>query len=442
MQRLGAVRQLGLANIVYPGARHTRFEHSLGVFVACGEYIKALMAEGKDPFFKQLMDERDIVTLLLAGLLHDIGHYPFAHAFEEIDPNEFGHTQFTLSMLSLPSRDDPFARLLSRGRQDVPILAELLSGEWGVYPADVIAIIAPFDGKARESGLEGTKRRILNSTLDGPVDCDKLDYLLRDSVHTGVPYGRIVDRERLLQSVVVDPTGRKGLILTEKGRVSAELFAICRYLMFSEVYWHHSVRALHTMLSFALEKYLEATGARGERFKELVFGGSEEGILVALRGCEVESAQRMATLIQERMIHSRLLVCTAMDHDLRVVEIRNTLAAANPTRRRELRTRIRDGLAQAFKRELRDGDILVDVPPEKYGIGSIDVLGREAPVSMPIRVVSPLWESVASNFDKWVRRITIFCAREVWDIRQQCGWLYERDPKGERVREIIREAVG
>ena len=93
-------------------------------------------------------------------------------------------------------------------------------------------------------------RRILQSILSGPIDVDKMDYLARDSLHAGVPYGRHFDQGRLLASLCLNMAG-DGLAITDKGKTAAEMMVFARYVMFSEVYWHHAVRAATAMLQRA-----------------------------------------------------------------------------------------------------------------------------------------------------------------------------------------------
>jgi hypothetical protein len=115
----------------------------------------------------------------------------------------------------------------------------ILADRWELDPARVAALI--------EGSADDPAGRILCSLLSGPIDVDKMDYLARDSLHAGVPYGRHFDQERLLASLCLDATGTT-LAITDKGRTAAELMVFARYVMFSEVYWHHAVRAATAML--------------------------------------------------------------------------------------------------------------------------------------------------------------------------------------------------
>src|SRR5438046_7684181 len=123
--------------------------------------------------------------------------------------------------------------------------------DWNRQPRDATALLSE---KPRD-----TRQRILKSMLNGPIDIDKMDYLVRDSLHAGVPYGRNFDQQRLIGSFCLNKAG-DGLAINHKGRTAAEMMVFSRYVMFSEVYWHHAVRAGTAMLQrafFLLHKDLD-----------------------------------------------------------------------------------------------------------------------------------------------------------------------------------------
>jgi HD superfamily phosphohydrolase len=121
-------------------------------------------------------------------------------------------------------------------------LGDVLRKEWKIEPYEVLDVLV-----ARDNSPSNRLRR---SILSGPIDIDKMDYLVRDSQHCGVPYGKHVDRNRLMNSLIVNEAG-DGLAITSKGRTAAEMMVFARYVMFSEVYWHHAVRAATTMFARA-----------------------------------------------------------------------------------------------------------------------------------------------------------------------------------------------
>ena len=221
-RRLARISQLGLVSLVYPAAHHTRFEHSLGVFRLGLLYLKRL---AHDERFQAAISPENAEIFLAAALLHDLGHWPFCHPIEDIElPGVPSHELFANSFLL-------------EGE-----IGDVLRHDWNVQPREVVALLSE---KPRDAAS-----RILASMLSGPIDIDKMDYLFRDSLHAGVPYGRHFDQQRLLGSLCLNRAG-DGLAITDKGRTAAELMVFARYVMFSEVYWHHGVRAATAMFQRA-----------------------------------------------------------------------------------------------------------------------------------------------------------------------------------------------
>ena len=226
MRRLRKISQLGLVSLVYPAAQHTRFEHSLGVF-RLGLLVLRHLAH--QPEFTAVVDERAATRLILASLLHDLGHWPFAHIIED------------LRIPGVPHHEEVAAVHLHS-----PEVATVLREEFGVEPTEIASLIA---GRPADASDHATP--LLHSILSGAIDIDKMDYLERDSLHAGVPYGRSHDQPRLLASFCPNSRG-DGLAISEKGRTAAELMVFARYVMFSEVYWHHAVRSATAMFQRAI----------------------------------------------------------------------------------------------------------------------------------------------------------------------------------------------
>ncbi len=169
-RRLARISQLGLVSLVYPAAHHTRFEHSLGVFRLGLLYLKRL---AHDERFQAAVSPENAEIFLAAALLHDLGHWPFCHPIEDIElPGVPSHELFANSFLL-------------EGE-----IGDVLRHDWNVQPREVVALLSE---KPRDAAS-----RILASMLSGPIDIDKMDYLFRDSLHAGVPYGRHFDQQRLL----------------------------------------------------------------------------------------------------------------------------------------------------------------------------------------------------------------------------------------------------
>jgi HD superfamily phosphohydrolase len=252
-RRLNTITQLGLVSQVYPGAKHSRREHSLGTYANTAEVIRALWNDPISPLFRQIISEQDCTDLLLCALLHDLGQFPLAHDFEEIDPALFSHTEMTRAILR--------GKWARRGAEqiDFPPLDDVFKA-WKTTPDRIIEIL---DAKAT-SHTASPLKKLLSSIISGPIDADKLDYLFRDAEQTHLPYPFGLDTERLsrcITTVVVDQVEKGAcdvlaLGVYAKGKVAAEFMTFTRYAMFCQAYWHHAVRAQKAMLFRAVEALL------------------------------------------------------------------------------------------------------------------------------------------------------------------------------------------
>jgi len=219
-QRLWGIRQTGFAHLVFPGANHTRLEHSLGVSFVAGTMADRLHLDGADR-----------ATVVAGALLHDLGHTPFSHTLEPSMVEATGRTHESVSreLIVDPTPAEP-------GGDSI---AGLLDAR-GIRPNAVADLIDP---PRRLPGL-------LAEILHGPIDADRIDYLQRDAHYTGVAHGA-VDSARLLAIVRAH---RGHLAFAEKGRSAVEGFLVGRALMYASVYYHKTVRAAEVMAQAAVER--------------------------------------------------------------------------------------------------------------------------------------------------------------------------------------------
>lgn len=256
VRALGRVDQLGLVRMVYPSATHSRLEHSLGTLAMATRFARALLSDPISPIFRQLMTEDDIAKLLVICLVHDIGHYPLAHDLEETDREVFGHERRTSQLL------------LAQGSEVRRVLTDSELG-WAIDTKELTRIL---DADASRIPL---KDMIIRSVIDGPIDADKLDYLLRDSENLRLPYGRGMDLDKLMQclTVVVDDPGNgteARIGIHDKGRIPAESVAFARYAMYGSVYWHRTHRTLKAMLNrLGMEVMFQAKSGEGHYLERL-----------------------------------------------------------------------------------------------------------------------------------------------------------------------------
>ncbi len=237
-QRLRRIRQLSVAYIVYPGATHTRFSHSIGTMHLMGRAAERLAREG-------LIPRDDIELLRIAALLHDIGHYPMSHAIE-------GYYKARADL----DHEQLSAEIIVRD----PELKDVISSS-GFDPREVQSIVL---GIHREP--------VYNMLLSSDVDVDRMDYLLRDARHTGVAYG-MIDVERLVDILTVDEEGC--LAVLEKGLQAVENFYVARLHMYQAVYYHKTIVAYELLLKEIYAKLAE----EDDEVKEL---SSREGLVKAI----------------------------------------------------------------------------------------------------------------------------------------------------------------
>jgi len=236
MQRLRHISQLGLANLVYPGANHTRFEHSIGV--CC--LVKKVLQSFKEKNIKGLkFDEKSRHTVIFSALLHDIGHFPFSHITESLVKGNFGtdHEQISSKIVKTPYMKAAFDIIADHFKIEV----------------DLKELAGFIIGKA------DSDKRFLANLIKGFIDADRMDYLVRDAYYSGVPFGK-VDLERLAKTLVpIQERDSWILAVEEKGRPAVESLIIARSLMHNSVYYHHTKRVAEAMLARATISTLKSS---------------------------------------------------------------------------------------------------------------------------------------------------------------------------------------
>ncbi|MDD1700101.1 MAG: HD domain-containing protein [Methanoregula sp.] len=256
LQRLRYIKQLGFSYLVYPGANHTRFEHSLGTM---------FLADAASRQFGLSDNEHILVTA--AALLHDIGHGPFSHACEPLMKKYLHYTH------------DDVERVMENG-------VDGLLRNSGIDPAEVCAVIK---GK-----------HPLSSIIHGDLDVDRMDYILRDAYYTGAPYGS-VDAQRLIRHLI---RTSEGTVLDENGVNAAESLLIARTLMRPTVYFHHVSRIGESMFQLAVLEHLDDSE---KDTSQRLFDMDDATCMHTLRNSENPVARNLALRIYERRLYKRAL---------------------------------------------------------------------------------------------------------------------------------------
>jgi uncharacterized protein len=363
-QRLRYVRQLGLAFLVYPGASHSRFEHALGTYHLARRALLLLEERGD---LREIGEAR-CAEIRIAALLHDIGHYPFSHALEEIGAMH---------------HEEVARPLISEGAVGAILRAALGTDA----PSRIVELI----GGTSDSPLQGL--------ISGSLDLDKIEYLRRDALMCGVPYGEI-DADRLLNSLVVLTSGVRAIGIQEKGLSAVESLLFAKYQMYRNVYWHHAVRSATAMYKRLVSDALDA----GALTASELAGFTDEGLLL---GLEAKGGHPLLSRLRERRLYKRAIEIPAAELSTDAGEW-----IADDWRRT---MKVENGLAENLG--LEHGELLLDYPAktEMLGLnlrvlrrtGGIDLLTQQAAqgaINLP-RLSEELYRSA-----RWLR---IFTARPV-----------------------------
>jgi len=392
LRRLASVRQLGLVSLVYPGAVHSRLEHSLGVYRLALDFLSCLQGDKR---FTQQIDTDDAAAFLLAAFVHDVGHWPYCHPIED------------MGLAGIPRHENLVADVLAGSE-----MSPLLQADWGLSVDRLSALIV---GTATDPA-----GRIIHSLLSGPIDVDKMDYLSRDSLHAGVPYGRHFDQDRLLSSLCLDEPAM-GLAITEKGRTAAELMVFARYVMFSEVYWHHAVRSATAMLQRAVWLSRDRLDiGRMIRSDDAGFVG------LIYEAAEGKTARQLVNGLfgPHRQLHKLVVAYDASSHSA----IHAALAGQPYDRLAAAAERLAKGLSRSTGLSIAASSLIIDAPPAEKEIEfRLQIRYRNTQTDSnhwrPLAEVSPVTKSLAHRqFDSLVKQVRLFAPADCADaIRKQPG---------------------
>jgi hypothetical protein len=253
VQRLHRLRQLAGAEYVYPGANHTRFEHSIGVM-----HLACSVAE--NPNISQYIGEDEAEMVRIAGLLHDVGHGPFSHVFEQLLDKELNQTHEDITLWIVKSSE----------------LKDTLK-KMGYRPVDV--------GKLAVGRLHRPGKAFLDQIISSGVDVDKLDFIVRDTYHTGAEYG-FIDIFRLIHTLDV----LEGNLAVDLGALSAlESLIIARIESFRSIYFHRVGRAAQIMLAMAMEKANDELGLTSFKTPEEYLAMDDYTVWMMLKNCKKSS---------------------------------------------------------------------------------------------------------------------------------------------------------
>ena len=267
MQRLRRLRQLAGSEYVYPGANHTRFEHCVGVMYLAGKAVE-------NPNISRLVSDEEGDLTRVSALLHDVGHGPFSHVFEQLLIRDLEQTH-----------EDITSWIIEKGE-----LSDKIS-KMGYKPEEV--------GKLAVGKLHKPGKAFLDQIISSGVDVDKQDFIVRDTFHTGAEYG-FIDVFRLIHAL--DVLGED--LAVELGALSAlEAFIIARIESFKSIYFHRVGRAAQIMLAMAMEKADKDLGLTAFKTPEEYLAMDDYTVWAALKTCESSKG------IINDLEHRRMLKC-------------------------------------------------------------------------------------------------------------------------------------
>lgn len=364
VDKLNRIRQNGPAYLIYPSNVHTRLNHSIGVYAIGRKIILTLLSKNESlPFSKE-----GVMSFFIACLLHDIGHFPYAHSLKELSVRE--HEEIAEDII-LHDRE----------------LYEKIKKAKGV-PEYVGLII----NKERKCGNEEIE--IYRNILSGTLDPDKLDYLSRDAYFSGVPYG-MQHTEFILKSLDL----RKGrLVLDEDALISVEQILFSKYMMYRTVYWHKGVRCATSMIKKALVTALEENKIS---YDDLYFKDDYEFASFAREKRKEIDAFSLIEMVESGQLFEKKA-------EIPLSDLNMLLEKALPIRTRAEAEREIYNQIKAEYPALKDYEVIIDIPEPINFESHIEILRHDGSVS-PVRDDETIFtENVGSEFSKRLRKLSVF----------------------------------
>lgn len=386
--RLQQIKQLGFVYRIWPGATHTRYEHSLGAYYLALRALRALLARGREGGLDGITAS-SIRALLVATLLHDVGHYPFSHTIEELGGAVILHEKIGRTLIEKSE------------------LATIIERDYQLSPERVADLIDLPKHRVLPPDDE-----LLHSLLSGALDVDKLDYLPRDARACNVPYGG-VDMSRLQAALRVHPNvhGQRRIVVTHKGISPLHSLLHARQEMFDNIYWHHTSRALQVMLLRAVQEALLSETLTVEQ----LMGLDDASLLALLERSEMPVSTRALTEdLQQRRPYKVVLEVSRL-----AGRLYHRLDALfwDARRRRHVEIALAEALAGALNLEIAEYEVLLDIPrPEKWEM-DVWVTFEQPPVGMGALVpwveATGLQPDDLARYEQHQRRVRVLVAERL-----------------------------
>jgi HD superfamily phosphohydrolase len=411
-QKLHGIRQLGFAYLVFPGANHTRLEHSLGVYQLASRMAQTLKIEP---------DEFNIVAA--AGLLHDIGHGPYSHTLEYIFKNRLGvgHVDITKSIilgeLEVQTEGKKIFEILDNFELDAKKITSLITDEVEIQDQEkIIDLPSDPEFEVENNQMFFNPKRYLNHIIHGAFDADQLDYLLRDSHYTGVAHGTI-DLDRLMQTIEIF---NNDLVVSSRGVNAVEGMLVARGLMYSSVYFHKTVRIAELMLARAVE-FVE-----DDETLQRIANLTDAELMTELSNLG-DYQREVADRLKYRNLFKRIYELKISDSEAEDSEISNEILSKfdDP----EFRMQKERELCR--KASVPEGNIIIDVPFEELKISEPRInmtdikildgsklrpLSKYSPLARALRIRDvPDWKIMVATDEKYRDQVTKVVENKLFD---------------------------
>jgi HD superfamily phosphohydrolase len=361
--KLSKIRQLGPAYLAYPGATHTRFAHSLGVFHLAKRMLRSLGERYELPF----VTYTGARSFLVAALCHDLGHFPYAHSLKELPLKR--HEALTAEILLHP----PMRELAESAGADPEFAAAIADEGLVCRAADVVELA------------------FYRSALSGVLDPDKLDYLNRDAYYCGVPYGT-QDVDFAFQHLVAADAGE--LMIDARGAMSVEAVLFSKYLMYRSVYWNRTVRSATAMA----KKSIGALLASGRLEPERLYGLDDEGFSSLVFALEDREARHARAALQGAAYPCALELPFDPERHADIEPL-------------EGRERVEASLSKALSSS-RDTAVIVDLP-ERISFESDVAVSTDAGSTVFSESGTVFTRVVVDGFVHSIRTLRVFVDREL-----------------------------
>jgi hypothetical protein len=378
LQRLHGVKQLGLAYLVFPGANHTRFEHSLGTYHVADLMCQALGLDGQD---------RD--QALAAALLHDLGHAPFSHTLEEVLENRFSLDHMQMGSSIIDGERTVCSPAEAKHLTRFPTISEMLE-KAGVSASAVKDIIAYPSGRrpdgqsllTEDGQSHFNSPEYLHQMIHGPVDADQMDYLLRDAHYTGVAHGTI-DIDRIIQTIELH---HGDIVVRKNGMVAAEGLMVARALMYTSVYFHKTVRIAEMMLCKAVELADDSIADQLQR--------ENDASLTEKLMRQDGPSQRIMTMLKYRQLYKKAY--SVYIPDMTDEEAERLVRLTDYRKRKSVEAMIAD------RAGVDASEIILDVPHRELITGEARLGKTEVPILngekvRPLTRLSPISKALQSR---------------------------------------------